>query len=98
LLSFLRFPELLTPLDVNKASSIDQFTRIRICDTREWRLDLPEDRSVAVKCLKIKLAVLKDVRDNIFHILFLNFETVFMLVECHFRFNHPEFDQMSSCL
>src|SRR5690625_3532964 len=95
---FMRRPEVFAPLDVIKAFFLEQFNRIRICDTRERRLNLFEDGSVTAECLKVEPAVLKYIRDKIFHIFLLNFEAVFMIVECHFRFNHPEFDQMSSRL
>src|SRR5699024_4024197 len=68
---FMRRPEVFAPLDVIKAFFLEQFNRIRICDTRERRLNLFEDGSVTAECLKVEPAVLKYIRDKIFHIFLL---------------------------
>ncbi|MNR10322.1 hypothetical protein D3C85_1265670 [compost metagenome] len=94
---FMRSAKILSPWNI-KFLSMQEFDSFIVGNTREWSLNILQLGDIASYSFKLCPAVLKNGLDNMRNEILLYLEAFLMVHESHFRFDHPELNQMATGL
>ncbi|MPN49382.1 hypothetical protein SDC9_197002 [bioreactor metagenome] len=95
---FMRRTKIIAPDDIVKSVCVQQSYGIIIADAvvRQLRIFF-QQFFVALQRIQVDIAIIQHRLDQISDVFFLDFQTLVLMHEGHFRLHHPEFDQVAAC-